>query len=434
VDHRLDLLRRVGALLKNHHQIIGSEVIFDYPKIGEYYPFSWRKQLQPLSLNSLWQIFGEGDLSSIEGSELATSISAWSAIDQDLCSTFDCNQFDLSTNNFSDYPKDALVGVGEKKLHELTHLAPLIESVARCGDGERGALTVLDIGGGAGYLARLLTHCHGLSVTSYDRDERLQHKGAKQIERHLRNRSGCSCQLKWQSGEWGGDSCDGREEELLSDKTLLVGLHACGNLSAQLIEDGAQSCVPAIISLGCCYARFDGEGRHYLSKAGQSLEESERIEWNSFHLTLASRAHQAANYQSFKRTLHVKSYRYKLHLMLYHLLAVTDFIPVGEVRSTNYNNGFSQYALGRLEYLKIEHSLTATEIEQFGSQEWVESEVSELILCDLIRWQLGRMTEIFLLMDRAIYLEEQGYRVGMMPLFDPRISPRNLAIVAQLNS
>ena len=421
-----DLLRRAGSVLNTHYQIISSEVVFGYPNIGEEYP-DQRRLLLPLSNQSLWQIFGESNLLSIEGSLLCSHLKLWGGLEDQLSSVYPQPDWLASDNlHRPKYSLDALVGVGDKKLHELTKVAPLVEALAHH-QGRSKPLKVLDIGGGVGHLARLLTFYHGVTVTSFDRDQRLQQKGASQIKRHLANQEGSCCPLEWEHGQWGDG---GDQKQLLSNKTLLVGLHACGNLSAQLIEAGVRNAVPAIISLGCCYARFTGTGRHYLSQAGQSLSSTQRIEWNQFSLTLSSRAHRPPSFAAFERDLLVKSYRYKLHLLLFHLLDTKKFVAVGEVRPHHYQGEFFNYTLGRLAHLKIKHQLGKDQIDDFVQQQWVEDRVRELIICDLIRWQLGRVAEIFLLLDRALFLEEQGYRVTVLPLFDPRISPRNLGIVA----
>jgi hypothetical protein len=49
----------------------------------------------------------------------------------------------------------------------------------------------------------------------------------------------------------------------------------------------------------------------------------------------------------------------------------------------------------------------------------------------LPRNMLGRALEVFIARDRAAYLRHAGLAAGVFTLFDPSVSPRNLAIVAQ---
>ncbi|KAJ7307613.1 hypothetical protein JRQ81_009659 [Phrynocephalus forsythii] len=43
---------------------------------------------------------------------------------------------------------------------------------------------------------------------------------------------------------------------------------------------------------------------------------------------------------------------------------------------------------------------------------------------------LGPLVETLLLVDRMIFLQEQGFECELLPLFDPQFSPRNLVLLA----
>jgi hypothetical protein len=53
-----------------------------------------------------------------------------------------------------------------------------------------------------------------------------------------------------------------------------------------------------------------------------------------------------------------------------------------------------------------------------------------MFLCNIIRWQLGRLLEIYLLLDRCLFLEENGYKVKVEQYFEEALSPRNIGILA----
>lgn len=51
-----------------------------------------------------------------------------------------------------------------------------------------------------------------------------------------------------------------------------------------------------------------------------------------------------------------------------------------------------------------------------------------------LRAALGPVLETLLLLDRLLFLQEQGnvcIQAVMLPLFDPVLSPRNVALVAE---
>ncbi|KNA02978.1 hypothetical protein SOVF_213490 isoform B [Spinacia oleracea] len=52
-----------------------------------------------------------------------------------------------------------------------------------------------------------------------------------------------------------------------------------------------------------------------------------------------------------------------------------------------------------------------------------------------LRAALGPVFETLILLDRLLFLQEQeSVEVFMLPIFDPVLSPRNLAIIAQKSS
>lgn len=50
-----------------------------------------------------------------------------------------------------------------------------------------------------------------------------------------------------------------------------------------------------------------------------------------------------------------------------------------------------------------------------------------------IRAALGPILETLLLLDRLLFLQEQGnvLEANMVPIFDPILSPRNIALIAK---
>jgi hypothetical protein len=50
-------------------------------------------------------------------------------------------------------------------------------------------------------------------------------------------------------------------------------------------------------------------------------------------------------------------------------------------------------------------------------------------MANIIRWQLGRVLELYLLLDRAIYIEERGMSVELKQFFDENLSPRNIGLL-----
>lgn len=58
-------------------------------------------------------------------------------------------------------------------------------------------------------------------------------------------------------------------------------------------------------------------------------------------------------------------------------------------------------------------------------------EVNNYILLETLRNPLGRLLEQYILLDRALYLEQNGKKVQLYEVFDNSISPRNIALFSK---
>lgn len=60
----------------------------------------------------------------------------------------------------------------------------------------------------------------------------------------------------------------------------------------------------------------------------------------------------------------------------------------------------------------------------------VDTEWRRFLVVHCLRLLLAPIVEQIIIKDRVQYLEECGHSVAVVPLFDPKISPRNFAIIA----
>ena len=134
-----------------------------------------------------------------------------------------------------------------------------------------------------------------------------------------------------------------------------------------------------------------------------------------------------SDYQTKER---VKYYRYALHLFLMTNYNQNQFIEVGECPIKIYWEPFSHYIKMKLAELNIPHNFNDDDFNQFYLNPEIQKQLRLMFLCNIIRWQIGRALEVYLLLDRSIYLEEAGYEVKFEQYFEEEISPRNIGILA----
>ncbi len=76
----------------------------------------------------------------------------------------------------------------------------------------------------------------------------------------------------------------------------------------------------------------------------------------------------------------------------------------------------------------INHTLSAEELDSYFQSKSIQDELNLLFRANIIRWQFGRLLELYILLDRAILLEENGLAPKIEQFFDHELSPRNIAI------
>ena len=130
----------------------------------------------------------------------------------------------------------------------------------------------------------------------------------------------------------------------------------------------------------------------------------------------------------------MKSYRYGIHLFIFHILGIKKFLNVGDGKKADYEIKFSSYVLKKLKHLNLSTSFGKEQIDQWFEQSEIQSKIEEMFCMNIIRWQFGRAIELWILLDRACFLEEAGYKVKMGEYFNENISPRNIGIFAKITS
>ncbi|KAI3456718.1 hypothetical protein Pfo_013381 [Paulownia fortunei] len=279
-----------------------------------------------------------------------------------------------------------------------------------------------------------------------------------------------------------------------NDKSSLVlaGLHACGDLSVTMLRTFMECDeVKAVISIGCCYNLLSEEGikeaenqcgfpvstgaesaslqlgKNARDLACQSAERwrglGEAVGLHNFELHVFRAAFQMVLFQYYPEIIirspaigrQGKALRRQHHRRILEsnadiaesfspkkcsTSAKNPFInePSSYPKSSNEESSyvdrystfvkFCKSGLGRLglhDSQDIEFSGLWKEAEEF----------SELVgPYWTLRAALGPVLETVLLLDRLLFLQEQGNVLNlavMLPLFDPVLSPRNVALIAE---
>jgi hypothetical protein len=269
---------------------------------------------------------------------------------------------------------------------------------------------------------------------------------------------------------------------------LLLGLHACGDLSAQLCRMFISSSkIQCLAVVGCCYHMLSENSRNE-----SDLETIKELSWmiepenlrhpNGCHMQATScvpgfplshelqKTSYSLGAKARKRTWSpvespedcaAEAIRYIFHRyrVVLQLLFIQDFKQSWEGRQTITGslsnaqfaslhmtegnmkfkiNGkdiklpsFSQYVSYTLDQMKFPNKRSEIELEEFYQQ--TVSNVGELHIDALFSLQLiiTTLNEAIILVDRYVYLQENHCVPELFPIFSPVISPRNMILVAR---
>lgn len=269
--------------------------------------------------------------------------------------------------------------------------------------------SVLDWCGGKGHLGRTLAATIGADLRLIDKDPKLC--GAA---RELARLAGVRCTALARDGyapESGASFEAGQ---------LAVALHACGSLSSEFLRHCVRPQVRFLASAGCCYHRIVGHDFVPLSdharRGGLTLDrELARLATTEVVSPTAATRRDRRRTASFRAGLQVLA---------------TDLGWSREPLSV----GYLPPSLFRLEFPAFCQAVAHRWGRQLGAFDAAsllvrgQERARRTRALDLVRWVYRRPLELWFVLDRALYLVEQGrdVRVGT---FCPRtVTPRNLLL------
>ena len=119
-----------------------------------------------------------------------------------------------------------------------------------------------------------------------------------------------------------------------------------------------------------------------------------------------------------------------MHFLMHDEYQLPEMVTLGNTHPKLYAQDFGVYALDQLQRISVTPKHTVEEFNHYFQDSERQQLIWNMLAAGLIRNAFGRLLEIYLLLDRAIYLEEHGYRCEVMEFFDEEKSPRNIGLTA----
>ncbi|MFK3724936.1 methyltransferase [Pseudomonas monteilii] len=210
----------------------------------------------------------------------------------------------------------------------------------------------------------------------------------------------------------------------LKDQPSPVALHACGDLHVRLLHLASQRGCPQIAVAPCCYNRIAGEQYTPLSQAARA---------SSLHLSLddlglpLSEAVTAGARTRRQRDLSMAR-RLGFDRLQRQQRGVDDYLPTPSLPVAWLEKPFETYCrdLAQLKGVLVQGPVAWAALETHGWQR-----LAQVRNLERVRNLFRRPLELWLVLDRALYLREQAYDVRVGVFCDYALTPRNLLMLAE---
>ncbi len=203
-----------------------------------------------------------------------------------------------------------------------------------------------------------------------------------------------------------------------------VALHACGDLHVRLLQlASAAGCAQLALS-PCCYNRISAPHYSALSTAAKASALQLSLEDLSLPMsetvTAVSRVRRQRD-ESMARRLGFDGLQRQLR-------QCDEYLSTPSLPSAWLNKPFAQYC----EDLAALKNLSTTGTEDWAALEAAGWErLAHVRNLELVRGLFRRPLELWLVLDRALYLQEHGYDVRVGEFCDSSLTPRNVMVIAQ---
>jgi len=274
--------------------------------------------------------------------------------------------------------------------------------------GRKDVTAVTDWCAGVGHLGRTLGAATGLPLVALERSPELCESGRERAAR-----AGVSAVFH---------AVDVLRDPLpdgaLGPDTALVSLHACGALTARALTAAVASSARSVIASPCCYHSIPGDRYAPLSRAGAARDLN--LDRRSLWLPCAEEVTGVA----VRRRLRRREMVYRAAMAS---LIGVGYLPFRAVPSTWIVGDFHGFALAvaEREGLALPGDLQRACV---AAEAAGRAHVRAATALALVRAVFRRPLEIWLALDRALFLIEAGWSASLSTFCERPITPRNIVI------
>jgi hypothetical protein len=228
------------------------------------------------------------------------------------------------------------------------------------------------------------------------------------------------------------DALDPATARHLIGADLAVGLHACGDLHAALLRGASAAGVPRLALAPCCYNKVAQPEAAVLSLAGQA----QGFDLVRSDLDLIHREVVVAHADDLRRSRQGQAWRLGFDAWRVACGGPAAYRPLPafgrDVLAKSFVDFCAQFR-GEVAAMDGSHAFVTHEAcAPFEAEGWARLRVTRRL--EAVRGLFRPALESWLVLDRAQFLAERGYRTAVIAFCDRAASPRNALIVAWLQT
>lgn len=318
----------------------------------------------------------------------------------------------LPVQSHADIPFWLHTGIGGRKLTQIQRFVAAIPTESeKCVSQTQES--VLEWCSGKGYLGRILAFSRKVSVVSVELAESLCTQGAAAAEKFELPQKFVRANVLTES-----------ERIPFTDVNCAVALHACGGLHTALMTKSVAYQLEALHIAPCCY-HLHGEGDYQpMSRFAQA--NNLRLSRDALKFCvqgLVTGGDRIVRLRELELTWRLAYEEWRQSVT-----GDTGYRSLPSAPKSLFQGEFHAFAA----WATQQHHLSIPENPQ-----WAQfllkgaTRALEVRRTELMRHVFRRVLELWLVLDRALYLQESGYQVRIEEFCDYQVTPRNLMIHAQ---
>ncbi len=301
-------------------------------------------------------------------------------------------------------PRGTEVGIPGRKLNQIV-------AMSQASLDDHQGTEWLEWCSGKGYLGRILTVSSSQPVTSFEWQQSLCESGQAEADKQALAMTFVQ-----------GDALAEDALQIMNNHQHGVALHACGDLHVNLIRKGCNLGLPALTIAPCCYHLIQDEYYQALSDVAKNSE----LKLTKAELRIPLQATVTGGERVKRHRLLEMSCRLGLDSFLRSEKNHTHYTPLPSIKKSELSFGFEHFCLWAASKKNIDiEGMDFNHWYLFGQDRFVEME-----RMSLIQQVFQRPLEVWLVLDRAVFLEQNGYHVRLSEFCDSRDTPRNILIQA----